>query len=103
MNDQSALENLIGLTLDDARATLIADETLRDLPLNIVETAPPSRPAPRPMAQKKRRASSRAPQPPPNFGELRVLRAQCENDALELLVARETLRAEETSELSENR
>lgn len=92
MNFESALENIIGLTLDDARTLLSADETLRAVPINIVETAPPTRPAPRPSAQKKSRASTRAPQPPPNFGELRVLRAQCENDVLKLLVARETLR-----------
>jgi hypothetical protein len=100
------LEELIGLTLETARHKLAG----RAVPVgvDIVETAPPVRPPRREdmsrrnqqpklraMAVQKPESQHKPGQHPTQPGEWRVLRArQSAEDRVELLVAREEVRAE---------
>ena len=87
--------DLIGLTLNDARATW-NEQGVRDEDIRIVETAPPTRPPRRENAPPKRKNKTLAkpPKAAPQFGALRVLRVVESEQKIEVTVAREELKCE---------
>ena len=90
---QHRVLDLVGLTLDDAR-DVWRERGVRDDETEIVETAPPVRPPRRENAPQKRKvqAPTKAPKPPPKFGQLRVLRVVEADGKTHLTVAREELK-----------
>jgi hypothetical protein len=90
-------ENLIGWTLDEARAFI--SETSPATTIRVVETAPPQRPARKLVSQNgKRKTPESKPPREKRWGEQRILRCRTEEIeagvSVELTVAREELRAE---------
>lgn len=93
----SVLKLLVGLTLDEARDTLKSDAQMGAMPIRIVQTTPPARPA---------RRNGKGDRHPPQWGAWRVLRCRLVESAsaaadmrggIELLVAREELRRQEVA------
>jgi len=87
------LSELVALKLEDARAALNSDARFCACEIRVTQTAPPFRPQQNtPKSTPEKRRTFR----PTQAGDWRVLRGSCRENTIELTVAREELRADES-------